>query len=356
MNTFTNPPEYWWIVSIPEFLNALPKELRDAISYFLTFKARHIATIFKQEVLANCHTFNLYAAETEIHSGSPLLYRPSFRTDLLDYGCDGWSIDFRLRIDGSHWDFSNQPDHQYDNWFQGKEANTPLRYIRGSPVPLWWVRHVSTEFSSPFYSLGRRFYHCSAICYDIMTGACRTSLPHGQKKLCNCCWVEDIAWGTGPDPTFLKEYISTCESRRGYKVNKQFVSTTFQHDELSYRKNAGPMSISKYGCQCEDSVFYKQPEWQQHQVQNPKKDCPACIKNLQDAFGDDACLYSAKCVYTRPKTIECFVDKIGWTSYPPLLCKHYRKKERKKRNQHKKKRANRRLTKMPNLVYNSQRV
>ena len=133
MNTHTTS-DSWWIISIPEFLNALPQELRDNISYFLTFKARHIADIFKKEVLANCHTFKLHAIETEIHSGSPLLYRPFFRTVDSWYndgrgGSTGWSVDFRTRIEGSCWDFSGQQGfhHHNDNWFQGKQAVTPSK-------------------------------------------------------------------------------------------------------------------------------------------------------------------------------------------------------------------------------------
>ena len=305
-------PDNWWTALIPNNITPLPQELIELISSFITFRSRQLNTIFKRDVLDKSTTFTLYAIENQDTFKSALTYAVSIRGS-------GWNIPLN------------------DPWFCGSQASTPIRYIRGTPVPLWWIRHLSVDWSAPFYTLGSRYFHCSQSCWDNGIGSCRNAPIN---TYCRCSWITDEVWGHGPHP---KTYPPIMDNG----------------DELTYRKNLHSMALSKYYL---DNTCYglsvlsqpthplNNPDWQNHQIQNPTLDCPLCVTQLRTAFGKDAFKYSAKCVYTRPRTNNTYIEHIGWTTYPPQLKKHIPpppRLRRKLRKNNKLTKPNRRISKQP---------
>ena len=212
METFKPPSEDWWILGIGEFLDHLPSEIRDKVWTFLNYKSRRIAQIFRDMVLAKEDTFNLFAISTEIHSGAPWMFRPSIRTYEERWE---WSVDMSKRINGSGWDYPEIDPLD----------GTPLGYTRGTPVPLWWIRHNSKEFRSPFYSLTEKYIYCSQECKEGYTGVCF-----------RCGLEDDIVWGHGPDPKFMEDFFESNGYKNKFAKTSKFLQK-LPCDELTFRKN-----------------------------------------------------------------------------------------------------------------------
>jgi len=288
----------------------LPQELIDLISSFITSRSRHIAHIFKQEVLAQQKTFTLFAIETQDTYNS-------YNSYAVDIQGSGWNIPFN------------------DRWFCGSQATTPLKYHSGTPVPLWWIRHLSPDWCSPFYKLTSRFFHCSPSCWDNGVGSCKNIPSHPE---CRCTWIDDDVWGHGPQPNTYPPIMNNG-------------------DEVTYRKNLPSMATSTYCLDTRKPTHPFNQDWKDHQIQNPTLDCPLCKQVLKEVFGKNAFKYSAKCVYTRPRTNHQYIEHLGWTNRPPQLKKHLpsqqrqlrrklRKKKKKKKNTNHSN-PNRRISKLP---------
>jgi len=303
------------------FLDALPGHIRECIMDYLA----PVNNIFIKEILEKQDDFRLCATHTEIEDGGFWRMRPN-----LYYMDERWgaSINYKKRVNGSKW--INEADAG------------PLEYMRGTPVPLWWIR--MRDEPSPFYIIAR-------------TGPGRLE--------------EGVIWGCGPDRNTLLEYSTHNDFIRGcyggFSLSnndlKQLNPLPEEITELEFRKNSCCHTLVRSGGCCgtllPTSCHTNTQYWINHQVLNPHKDCNLCIQNNKKHFGDKAHLYENRCVYTRPlRRNAIWPEEYKFTSHwadpnprlPYLINKSSRNIEKKQQEKprHYKRKSREKSTNRPN--------
>jgi len=343
MNSHPNEIQLWWS-TIPtmffptkegkdpifSFLDSLPDHIKRSILNYLS----PVASIFIKEVLEKEKDFNLYAICTEIHSGPMWMWRKDAIISNNDEWGQRWgpSFDIHNRITGSGWDI--------EPW--DEDYGQTLQYIRGSKVPLWWIR--TRRGLSPFYKISERWD------FDGTSTGTR---------------IEDIIWGSGPEYKMLVEYGFGDRFYELYNIKKGGVLPPSKNvDEVSFRKNMCCMTLM--GCTCGNMLpqkyhrgfegtrgKYRKLAWHKHQVKDIHKDCSMCIDRNKTPFGDDVSLYETRCLYTRPRcTVSRWVSgSDGWGvdgcdfRFPYINKQDSRKQKRRSRQR--KNKLNRRISKSP---------
>jgi len=273
----------------------------------------------------------------------------------------GALCDFTKRIVGGYWD-TYVPRNGLAQRIPGPNEPhewVPLTRMKGTPVPLWWIR--MRDDPSPFYRITES---CRIVLEQ--TEFCQNNDNIYRESHTRWDWCEDIIWGEGFDYKTLIEW-SECDDfydKFGlFRKNNRFKLPSKPISELEFRKNACCYTLTRHGCDCGNLLSPKQhgrgsgprgwqqgPAWINHQVADVNKECSVCISNNKFHFGDTAHLYENRCAYTRPRRTNhaMATDKFR---VPYLVKKIPRKKRSVARKKNASKKAsvqNRRVSKSPN--------